>query len=1209
MGLLYEVYTLPWDTNGFKKKFFWLPVEEGSGKGTVELLTSSGEGSVTVLLDKLDEAGRDLTEIVSDTTSSLIRVLDCLPDGTRTVIDEWVCERPARVHDDERKVTISGPKLKAKAFDSQVVPAFDSPTNPSKNPDHIWGGENILSDPGFENANKQNEKYEIDLDGATGGDFVLHLDGNSTPSIPFDSGESNLENRIEDLAGVTDVLVNAHGDGFTIEFHNPISPERDGLGLLTWTPSLTGTDDNEESLERTNTGLIEPSSSWTRSQHADESSTIDNHGSYASDGYRLTEGSEPVRTGDFAGRINGLTQFSGIQQLVRVQPSTRHQAAIWFRSSDDTEEFRLVMRDRYENLIAWQNIENLAPDTWTEVTLDFVTELADGTPVSEMVFRFAQIIDHNPLPFYVDDAELKPGAPISTWGEIVNVLMGLKTSEFDWIDHSTVTDALDSGSVAWPRDESVTAFFGESYGQFWDKGVDLEYEWDLQPKDTPVGSLTHDLVWYGPGGLDNTPSVGIYPNVSITGGDSLTRTPAFNKVIVEGPEGRYVEAEDAASVADIGPLEKHVKDTSLHSDESLTARANGLLTYEAANRNAVHFQMVEHATLPRPGTHFKPGDTIPMQLPPGLEKTSKRVQSFSYTNSFPTRYLVTGSRVLSGEAAAYSLLWRLWRRFENPVRDKGGGTFGGGGKGTPTVVVAASNSSETSKAKADFICSGFNDEETIQAALDITTVEGGEVWLAEGRYTTTGPITISNQTALRGLGVAASEIIGSSTTALIVASGSTRISDLYIENTDLTSGNAINIAGSLCVIERCSIWSRSVGNGIQKTGGGSLLVHGCWIQGSGDGLVTDVGDGDYLTVTSTLFQSCEKAIHVVGAGSGSALITITNNTFDSNLDWAIQLESIQLVQIVGNSFLSSGLGQNGAISLDEFSLQASIVGNTFDSTGNGPDIYTAADRTLIANNAMENPGSISIHLDGASLCNVNDNNIFDPVQHGIVLTDASDNILTDNLVHGAGSGITNTYDNIFLEGDSNQNTIKGNKGIPSSGAHDTRYGINISAATCDNNAVIHNDLRPTAIYGTGDFNNAGTGTIEHGNLSDGEVSPGVAQSNTAHFSQPGTLSTGTGSFKLPFTLAAEIISVQLAVGTSPTGADLIVDVNKNGTTIFTTQANRPTVPAGDVDGVGAETIPDVTSIAEGEYLTVDIDQVGSTVAGEDLTVVVEWRPA
>jgi hypothetical protein len=72
----------------------------------------------------------------------------------------------------------------------------------------------------------------------------------------------------------------------------------------------------------------------------------------------------------------------------------------------------------------------------------------------------------------------------------------------------------------------------------------------------------------------------------------------------------------------------------------------------------------------------------------------------------------------------------------------------------------------------------------------------------------------------------------------------------------------------------------------------------------------------------------------------------------------------------------------------------------------------------------------------------------------------------------------------------------------------------------------------------------------------------------------------------------------------PVGADLIVDVNRNGTTIFTTQSNRPKI----LDGGGSVPgTPDVTILFSG-YLTVDVDQVGSTTPGSDITVaVVCWR--
>ena len=82
-----------------------------------------------------------------------------------------------------------------------------------------------------------------------------------------------------------------------------------------------------------------------------------------------------------------------------------------------------------------------------------------------------------------------------------------------------------------------------------------------------------------------------------------------------------------------------------------------------------------------------------------------------------------------------------------------------------------------------------------------------------------------------------------------------------------------------------------------------------------------------------------------------------------------------------------------------------------------------------------------------------------------------------------------------------------------------------------------------------------------------------------------------------------ISKVKIYADTAPVGASLIVDVNKNGTTIFTTQANRPAIPSGGhADDSGA---PNVTSLAEGDRLSVDVDQVGSTTPGDnDLLVTI-----
>ncbi|HUS26690.1 MAG TPA: hypothetical protein VMY99_05070 [Nevskiaceae bacterium] len=103
------------------------------------------------------------------------------------------------------------------------------------------------------------------------------------------------------------------------------------------------------------------------------------------------------------------------------------------------------------------------------------------------------------------------------------------------------------------------------------------------------------------------------------------------------------------------------------------------------------------------------------------------------------------------------------------------------------------------------------------------------------------------------------------------------------------------------------------------------------------------------------------------------------------------------------------------------------------------------------------------------------------------------------------------------------------------------------------------------------------------------------------FSVTGTLTTATGTARLPIDGTYTIVGTRLMANTAPTGASIIVDVNKNGTTIYTTQGNRPTIAASANSG-GPGSTPDVTSLAAGDYLTVDIDQIGSTIAGADLTV-------
>lgn len=89
--------------------------------------------------------------------------------------------------------------------------------------------------------------------------------------------------------------------------------------------------------------------------------------------------------------------------------------------------------------------------------------------------------------------------------------------------------------------------------------------------------------------------------------------------------------------------------------------------------------------------------------------------------------------------------------------------------------------------------------------------------------------------------------------------------------------------------------------------------------------------------------------------------------------------------------------------------------------------------------------------------------------------------------------------------------------------------------------------------------------------------------------------------------ARTITRIGASVEVAPTGASIKLDVNIDGTTAFTTQANQPTIAISGFEST--ETAPDVTAWADGEWLEIDVDQVGSTEPGEGLVVHIFFTEA
>jgi len=91
------------------------------------------------------------------------------------------------------------------------------------------------------------------------------------------------------------------------------------------------------------------------------------------------------------------------------------------------------------------------------------------------------------------------------------------------------------------------------------------------------------------------------------------------------------------------------------------------------------------------------------------------------------------------------------------------------------------------------------------------------------------------------------------------------------------------------------------------------------------------------------------------------------------------------------------------------------------------------------------------------------------------------------------------------------------------------------------------------------------------------------------------------SFHLCANAAFTHTKIKLLVKVAPTGANLICEVECNGVPI-TTAGNRPTIVAGAT--AGNTVVFSVAAGAADEVYTLNVDQIGSTLPGEDLTCVV-----
>jgi hypothetical protein len=97
------------------------------------------------------------------------------------------------------------------------------------------------------------------------------------------------------------------------------------------------------------------------------------------------------------------------------------------------------------------------------------------------------------------------------------------------------------------------------------------------------------------------------------------------------------------------------------------------------------------------------------------------------------------------------------------------------------------------------------------------------------------------------------------------------------------------------------------------------------------------------------------------------------------------------------------------------------------------------------------------------------------------------------------------------------------------------------------------------------------------------------------------LTTGTNKVRFRMPYAGTLTAVRASVNTAPTGAALVVDINEAGTSVLSTKLTIDATELTSTTAASAAVISD-SALADDAVISIDIDQIGSTVAGAGLKV-------
>ena len=499
--------------------------------------------------------------------------------------------------------------------------------------------------------------------------------------------------------------------------------------------------------------------------------------------------------------------------------------------------------------------------------------------------------------------------------------------------------------------------------------------------------------------------------------------------------------------------------------------------------------------------------------------------------------------------------------------------------------IASTSASAGVKAAADYVCDGTNDQVEINAAITALPAAGGVIELSEGVFGIGARIIVGKKVIFRGLGKDVTSIsinysaAAGAANSVIGCSYHTTFEDLKIyTNTAPAADNVIiSAAAGLCVIRSTVDEGSYTGTAIYCSTAvyQEIYIYNSYISAY---LCLDIQrQGLSVVKDSTIRCYGYIGILVHDEVSGGYVANIGS-----------------LLHIQGNRFYGAYSAVVARVDYGtDYMGQATISNNVFTETRVGVTLGIA-DGFIISNNEFIRNTEAAIEVYQGSNFNVITNNrIQAPGTNGIRIEDSDDNLIEGNLINGASRVTDNTNSGIFIDGNSNRNSVINNTLRRASG-NQPLYGIRIDDSTCDDNLVQGNDLYTSSKAAGKEVSDMGTGTRGH------EVLVIAVGDETTEI----TTGVGKTTFRMPFAMC--LTRVRASLNTASSSGIPTFDIKDGVTTIMTT--NKLSIDASETTSVTAATAAVITdsAIADDAIITVDIVGAGTGAKGPKVSMY-GWR--